>query len=55
MVPDYLPAENAATKKPEADDLHHVPELLDKFDKREAMVLRMRFGLDKLSESINAE
>jgi RNA polymerase primary sigma factor len=30
----------------EADDLHHVLELLDKLDKREATVLRMRFGLD---------
>jgi len=30
----------------EADDLHHVLELLDKMDTREATVLRMRFGLD---------
>jgi RNA polymerase primary sigma factor len=30
----------------EADDLHHVLELLDKMDEREATVLRMRFGLD---------
>jgi RNA polymerase primary sigma factor len=30
----------------EADDLKHVLELLDKMDKREATVLRMRFGLD---------
>ena len=30
----------------EADDLTHVLELLDKMDKREATVLRMRFGLD---------
>lgn len=30
----------------EADDLHHVMDLLDKMDKREATVLRMRFGLD---------
>jgi RNA polymerase primary sigma factor len=30
----------------EADDLHHVMHLLDKMDKREATVLRMRFGLD---------
>ena len=30
----------------EADDLHHVLALLDKMDKREATVLRMRFGLD---------
>jgi len=30
----------------EADDLQHVMALLDKMDKREATVLRMRFGLD---------
>jgi RNA polymerase primary sigma factor len=30
----------------EADDLHHVLDLLEKMDKREASVLRMRFGLD---------
>lgn len=30
----------------EADDLKHVMVLLDKMDKREATVLRMRFGLD---------
>jgi RNA polymerase primary sigma factor len=30
----------------EADDLHHVLDLLEKMDKREAAVLRMRFGLD---------
>ncbi|MGF1583244.1 MAG: RNA polymerase sigma factor RpoD/SigA [Gemmataceae bacterium] len=30
----------------ESDDLHHVLDLLDKMDKREATVLRMRFGLD---------
>ena len=30
----------------ETDDLHHVMELLNKMDKREATVLRMRFGLD---------
>jgi RNA polymerase primary sigma factor len=30
----------------EADDLHHVLELLDKMDTREATVLRMRFGLN---------
>jgi RNA polymerase primary sigma factor len=30
----------------EVDDLHHVLDLLDKMDKREATVLRMRFGLD---------
>ena len=31
----------------ESDDLKHVIELLDKMDKREATVLRMRFGLDQ--------
>jgi RNA polymerase primary sigma factor len=30
----------------EADNLTHVMDLLDKMDKREATVLRMRFGLD---------
>jgi RNA polymerase primary sigma factor len=30
----------------ESDDLSHVLQLLDKMDKREATVLRMRFGLD---------
>lgn len=30
----------------EADDLKHLLDLLDKMDKREATVLRMRFGLD---------
>jgi RNA polymerase primary sigma factor len=30
----------------EADDLTHVLDLLEKMDKREATVLRMRFGLD---------
>jgi RNA polymerase primary sigma factor len=30
----------------EADDLTHVLDLLEKMDKREAAVLRMRFGLD---------
>jgi RNA polymerase primary sigma factor len=30
----------------EADVLHHVLDLLNKMDKREATVLRMRFGLD---------
>jgi RNA polymerase primary sigma factor len=34
------------TEMVEADDLHHVMDLLDKMDKREATVLRMRFGLD---------
>lgn len=42
---------DAHTKSPdiemvEADDLQHVMALLDKMDKREATVLRMRFGLD---------
>jgi RNA polymerase primary sigma factor len=42
---------DANTKTPdtemvEADDLHHVLDLLEKMDKREATVLRMRFGLD---------
>jgi RNA polymerase primary sigma factor len=30
----------------ESDDLHQVLDLLEKMDKREATVLRMRFGLD---------
>jgi RNA polymerase primary sigma factor len=30
----------------EADDLQHVLALLEKMDKREATVLKMRFGLD---------
>jgi RNA polymerase primary sigma factor len=34
------------TEMVEADDLHHVLDLLEKMDKREATVLRMRFGLD---------
>src|SRR6201997_1378005 len=34
------------TEMVEADDLHHVLDLLDKLDPREAKVLRMRFGLD---------
>jgi len=34
------------TEMVEADDLHHVLALLAKMDKREATVLRMRFGLD---------
>jgi RNA polymerase primary sigma factor len=34
------------TEMVEADDLHLVLDLLDKMDKREATVLRMRFGLD---------
>jgi RNA polymerase primary sigma factor len=42
---------DANTKTPdtemvEADDLHHVLDLLEKMDQREATVLRMRFGLD---------
>jgi RNA polymerase primary sigma factor len=35
------------TEMVEADDLHHVLDLLEKMDKREAAVLRMRFGLDE--------
>jgi RNA polymerase primary sigma factor len=31
----------------EADDLKHVMELLDRMDRREATVLRMRFGLEE--------
>jgi len=34
------------TEMVETDDLKHVMVLLDKMDKREATVLRMRFGLD---------
>ena len=34
------------TEMVEADDLHHVKDLLEKMDKREASVLRMRFGLN---------
>jgi RNA polymerase primary sigma factor len=34
------------TEMVEADDLHHVLDLLDKMDKREAAILRMRYGLD---------
>lgn len=34
------------TEMVESDDLHHVLDLLEKMDKREATVLRMRFGLD---------
>src|SRR5881275_1971221 len=34
------------TEMVESDDLRHVLDLLDKLDKREATVLRMRFGLD---------
>jgi RNA polymerase primary sigma factor len=39
-------AKTPDTEMVEADDLQHVLELLDKMDKREATVLRMRFGLD---------
>src|SRR5205814_9909982 len=35
------------TEMVEADDLHHVMDLLDKMDQREAAVLRMRYGLDE--------
>jgi RNA polymerase primary sigma factor len=35
-----------ATEMLAADDMHHVLDLLDKMDKRDATVLRMRFGLD---------
>ncbi len=34
------------TEMAESDDLHQVLDLLEKMDKREAAVLRMRFGLD---------
>jgi RNA polymerase primary sigma factor len=34
------------TEMVHADDLHHVLDMLDKMDKREAAVLRMRFGLN---------
>src|SRR5204863_10129019 len=34
------------TEMVEADDLQHVLELLEKMDKREETVLRIRFGLD---------
>jgi RNA polymerase primary sigma factor len=34
------------TELSKADDLHHVLDLLDKMDPREATVLRLRFGLD---------
>src|SRR6266699_1578949 len=39
-------AKTPETEMVEADDLQHVLQLLDKMDKREATVLRMRFGLD---------
>jgi RNA polymerase primary sigma factor len=35
------------TEMVEADDLKHVLEMLQRMDKREATVLRMRFGLDE--------
>ncbi|HEV8059426.1 MAG TPA: RNA polymerase sigma factor RpoD/SigA [Gemmataceae bacterium] len=35
------------TEMVEADDLKHVLEMLERMDKREATVLRMRFGLDE--------
>jgi RNA polymerase primary sigma factor len=35
------------TEMVEADDLHHVLDQLEKMDRREATVLRMRFGLDQ--------
>jgi RNA polymerase primary sigma factor len=34
------------TEMVEADEMHNVLDMLDKMDKREATVLRMRFGLD---------
>jgi RNA polymerase primary sigma factor len=34
------------TEMVEADDMKHVLQLLDRMDKREAAVLRMRYGLD---------
>ena len=39
----------------EADNLHHVMDLLEKMDKREATVLRMRFGLDNEEPKTQAE
>jgi RNA polymerase primary sigma factor len=39
-------AKTPDTKNVEAEDLHHVLDLLDKTDRREAAVLRLRFGLD---------
>jgi len=39
-------AKTPDTEMVEADDLQHVLQLLEKMDKREATVLRMRFGLD---------
>ncbi len=39
-------AKTPDTEMVQADDLHHVLDQLNKMDKREATVLRMRFGLD---------
>src|SRR5438067_10658023 len=39
-------AKTPDTEMVQADDLHHVLDMLNKMDKREATVLRMRFGLD---------
>src|SRR4051812_37577630 len=39
-------AKTPDTEMVETDDLKHVLQMLDKMDKREATVLRMRFGLD---------
>src|SRR5216683_4476231 len=39
-------AKTPDTEMVEADELHNVLDLLGKMDKREAAVLRMRFGLD---------
>lgn len=39
-------AKTPETEMLESDDLNHVLGMLDKMDKREATVLRMRFGLD---------
>src|SRR3954464_13178906 len=39
-------AKTPDTEMVEADNLNHVMDLLDKMDKREAMVLRLRYGLD---------
>ena len=39
-------AKTPDTEMVESDDLKHVIVLLEKMDKREASVLRMRFGLD---------
>jgi RNA polymerase primary sigma factor len=39
-------SQNPDSEMSQADDLHHVLDLLGKMDPREASVLRMRFGLD---------